>query len=86
MKVLKIIILSLMLSSCATRYVTIPLPSFNPLRPERPTLEEVTDDVPITVTMNTVRLMDYAKQLETYADSWENFYRSIQEEMNDGEV
>lgn len=86
MKGIKIIILVLMLSSCATRYITPPLPDFNPIRPERPQLEEVAEDVPVEAVMNTVRLIGYSEQLEQYCDSWENFYRSLQEEFNDGKV
>lgn len=72
------------LSSCVTEYVTAPLPDFEPIRPERPTLEKVEEDVPIGAVINTVRLSEYAKQLEQYGDSWENFYRSLQEERQDG--
>lgn len=77
---------TLILSSCVTEYISAPLPDFSPMRPERPTLEEVEEDVPMGAVLNTVRLIDYAKQLEQYGDSWENFYRIIQEERNDGKV
>ena len=82
MKALKIIILSLLLVSCETVYVSPPLPDFNPIRPERPKLEEVAEAVPIDAVINTVRLIEYSKQLEQYADSWENFYSSLQEDFN----
>lgn len=77
---------TIILNSCVTEYISAPLPEFKPIRPERPVLEEVEEDVPIGAVINTVRLADYSKQLEQYADTWENFYRVIQEERNDGKV
>lgn len=71
------------LSSCVTEYVSVPLPDFSPIRPEAPVLETVEEDVPIGAIINTVKLMEYSKLLENYADSWENFYRRIQEERHD---
>lgn len=82
MKILKIIILSLLLVSCETVYVSPSLPDFNPIRPERPKVEEVAEVVPIDAVINAVRLIEYSKQLEQYADSWENFYSSLQEDFN----
>lgn len=78
-----LVIGTIALSSCVTEYVAVPLPDFSLMRPEPPMLEEVEEEVPMGAMLNTVRLMDYAKQLEQYADSWENFYRVIQEERND---
>lgn len=73
---------TILLSSCVTEYISAPLPDFSPMRPVRPVLETVEEDVPMGAVLNTVRLVDYAKQLETYADSWEDFYSAIQEERN----
>lgn len=74
----KILILILLLTSCVTRYINPPLPNFSPTRPTRPTLEEV-ENVPEGAIVNTEKLMGYAKELEAYADSWENYYRRILE-------
>lgn len=66
------------LISCTTiEYVKVPLPEINFIRPIRPMLEEVQEDVPITATINTVKLMSYSEQLEIYADNWENFYEDL---------
>lgn len=82
--ILSAIGIALSLSGCVTEYISAPLPDFSPIRPERPVLEEVEEDVPIGAVINTVKLMEYSKQLEQYGDSWENFYRVIQEERQDG--
>lgn len=76
----KILILSfsiLILISCKTVYISPSLPSYEPIRPERPTLENVNEEVPLTAVKNTIRLMTYAEQLEAYADGWENFYTEL---------
>lgn len=79
-----IILTCLILTSCqSVEYISPELPKFNPVRPERPILEEVTEEVPLNATINTIRLMEYSKQLETYSDSWELFYNRLQEEYND---
>lgn len=76
----KILILSssiLILISCKTVYISPSLPNYEPMRPERPTLENVNEEVPLTAVKNTIRLMTYAEQLEAYADGWENFYMEL---------
>lgn len=74
---------TIVLNSCITEYVESPLPDFSPIRPERPELEKVEEEVPIGTTLNLVKVIGYAELLEIYADNWENFYRIIQEERNE---
>lgn len=65
-------------TSCTqTEYITTPLPEFAPVRPVRPELATVEEDVPIGAILNTVKLTFYANALEQYADAWESFYAGI---------
>lgn len=77
-----ILLFFLSLVSCETvEYITPSLPVFNPVRPQKPLLEEVTEDVPTGAVINTIRLMEYSKQLEVYSNSWENYYNELQKEF-----
>lgn len=80
-----LILILILLSSCSTRFVVPTLPDFNPMKPTRPTLNEVTGEVPLEAVLNTIQLMNYAEQLELYGESWENFYKKLQEDF-DGKV
>lgn len=80
---ISLILGTILLSSCVTEYASVPLPDFSPIRPERPELDRVEEDVPMDAVINTVKLMEYSKQLEQYGDSWENFYKALQEERNE---
>lgn len=77
MKKSKILILILLLTSCKTVYISPTLPSYESIRPERPILENVNEEVPIGAIRNTAKLMSYAEQMETYADGWEEFYTEL---------
>lgn len=73
-----ILIFSVFLTGCQTvKYIDADLPEINFIRPERPELEEVQGEVPTAATVNMVRLMSYAEQLENYADNWEQFYEGL---------
>ena len=80
----KIIVLAVLILSvsCKTPTYLMPsLPEFNPVRPIRPTLKEVEQEVPMEAVVNTVRLMEYSRQMESYADSWETFYEELRNEV-----
>lgn len=71
-------ILVLLLVSCSTvEYVQTPLPDFDPGIPTRPTLEKVEGSVPQAVNVNTIRLMDYCRELEYYGMAWREFYEQL---------
>lgn len=73
-----VLIFSVFLTGCQTvKYIEADLPEINFIRPERPELEEVQGEVPTAATVNMVRLMSYAEQLESYADNWEQFYEGL---------
>lgn len=81
-KIINILILSLMLTGCTSvEYIQPTLPEFNPARPSRPVLETVEEEVPYKATVNTIKLMEYARQLEVYSNSWEIFYTQLQEDL-----
>lgn len=76
----KILILTMLfLTACKTSYISPTLPSYEPIRPVRPSLEDVKEEVPIGAIRNTVKLMTYAEQMEAYADGWEEFYTELRE-------
>lgn len=83
MRRFKIIFLLLfVLVSCETvTYIAPDLPTFEPVRPQRPQLEEVTGEVPEGAIINTVRLMEYSRELEVYSNAWENYYNKLREEF-----
>lgn len=83
-KIIFLVLLCSLMISCVTRTAFQALPEFEPIRPERPQLEAIDGDIPPEVTINTIRLMEYARYLEIYADAWEAFYTRIQEERNAG--
>lgn len=60
------------------------LPSYTPIKPERPKLIMIEDDVqlPISVVQNQILLEGYAKELELYSRGWEEFYDGLREEFN----
>lgn len=59
--------------------VTPSLPDYSPVRPDRPVLDPVPDDaqLPISVLTNMIRQSSYARQLEKYADGWEQNYQKL---------
>lgn len=78
-----ILILSLTLMGCTSvEYITPTLPDFAPVKPTRPTLETVEEEVPYEATINTIRLMEYSRLMEGYADGWETFYNQLKEDLN----
>lgn len=79
MKRISLALLSvLLLVSCSTvEYVQTPLPDFEPSIPTRPTLEKVEGSVPTAVNVNTIRLMDYCRELESYGRAWREFYEQL---------
>lgn len=80
MRKIKLIGIIMLLVSCtSTEYATVPLPEFNPAVPERPKLEMISGSVPDEVNLNTIRLMSYCKELESYGKSWREFYSSLKE-------
>lgn len=83
-------LVSLLLQSCVIterEFVQPSLPEFIIGRPNRPNLLDIADDaqLPIPVLKNTMLLQGYAKELEAYAEGWEEFYRRLREEMENGE-
>ena len=69
----------LWLVSCETNKSKFFLPSFEPVRPNRPVLLEVEDgsQLPVSVKENTVLLTCYIEELEAYADGWEAYYEEV---------
>ena len=83
-------LVNLLLQSCVIterEFVQPSLPEFNLERPARPYLLDIADDtqLPVSVLTNTILLQGYARELEAYADGWEEFYSSLREEMENGE-
>ena len=71
------------ITSCATSKREFFLPSFEPVRPDRPILLEVSEDdsqLPVPVKENTVLLTCYIEELEAYADGWEAYYEEVKNE------
>ena len=72
--------------SCQTAERTIviypPLPEFVINRPTRPVLNQIDDgsQLPMSVLTNQILLQGYAKELEAYADGWEEFYMELKKE------
>lgn len=58
------------------------LPEFALNRPSRPNLLTIADDtqLPVPVLTNTILLQGYARELEAYAEGWEEFYTELREE------
>lgn len=84
----KMLVLCILIVLCgcqSTEYIAPNLPDFDPVRPQRPVLETVEGEVPYEAVVNTIRLMEYARGMETYSDSWETFYTQLQEDYNAGE-
>lgn len=85
---LLIFLLLLSVISCQTERViervAPSLPSYTPIKPERPKLIMIEDDVqlPISVVQNQILLEGYAKELELYSRGWEEFYDGLREEFN----
>ena len=79
------ILLILTIASCQTQRVvervTPSLPIYTPVKPERPKLIKIEDDVqlPISVVQNQILLEGYAKELELYSCGWEEFYEGLLE-------
>ena len=95
---LSIIFLTVMLllliniiTSCQTQRViervAPSLPSYTPVKPERPKLIEIEDGVqlPISVVKNQILLEGYAKELELYSCGWEEFYEGLLESYANNE-
>lgn len=63
-------------------YVQPSLPEFIISRPSRPNLLDIPDDtqLPVPVLTNTILLQGYARELEAYAEGWEEFYTELREE------
>ncbi len=79
-KIIPLVLIVLLISvGCATRteYIQPDLPCYDPIRPVRPKLENISVPVPVEVNRNTVKLMSYITQLETYGDGWEEFYEGL---------
>lgn len=76
-----VMIFLLYMTSCTSSKSKIFLPSFEPVRPDRPVLLEVEDgsQLPVSVKENTVLLTCYIEELEAYADGWEAYYEEIKE-------
>ncbi len=58
------------------------LPEFALNRPSRPNLLTIADDtqLPVPVLTNTILLQGYARELEAYAEGWEEFYMELRKE------
>lgn len=81
-KIIFLLMLTLLIVSCETvTYIAPNLPTFEPVRPQRPQLEEVTGEVPEGAIINTVHLMEYSRELEVYSNAWENYYNNLREEF-----
>ena len=81
-KIIFLLLFALLIVSCETvTYIAPDLPTFEPVRPQRPQLEEVLGEVPEGAIINTVRLMEYSRELEVYSNAWENYYNSLREEF-----
>ena len=81
-KIINTLLLCLILTGCTSvEYVQPSLPDFNPVRPARPQLEEVNEEVPQGAVINTVRLMNYSRELEIYSNTWESFYNQLKEDI-----
>ena len=77
-----VVVFLLYMTSCATDKKFF-LPSFEPVRPDRPILLEVSEDgsqLPVSVKENTVLLTCYIEELEAYADGWEAYYEEVKNE------
>lgn len=77
--------ISIFVISCSSvRTSSITSPKFNLIKPVRPTLNEIEDDVqiPTSILNNTVLLIGYIEELETYSEGWENYYQQLTEYYN----
>lgn len=76
--ILAFCLLSLLLCSCSTP-VSSSLPEFSLVRPHKPQLQTVDNNIqiPNAVTNNTILLIGYIEELETYAEGWESFYNNL---------
>lgn len=63
-------------------FVKPSLPEFTIGRPVRPNLLRIEDgtQLPVPVLTNTILLQGYARELEAYAEGWEEFYTELREE------
>lgn len=76
--ILVIVILGVLLTGCKTVVQVKPeYPDFTIITPVRPTLETVTDSVPVEATRNLIKMISYAEQLENAIQSWTNFYEEL---------
>ena len=80
--ILIVVFLLYTIIGCATNKREFFLPSFEPVRPDRPILLEVEDgsQLPVSVKENTVLLTCYIEELEAYADGWEAYYEEVKNE------
>lgn len=67
-KIIIAIVICVMLVGCSTSESIL-------TRPNRPTLEEVSENVPIEAQRNILALMVYAQRLETLVDEYERMVR-----------
>jgi uncharacterized protein YcfL len=60
-------------STVRTVYVYPELPEYEVVFPEKPTLETIDVEVPVEVTVNTIRLITYSQQLEVTLHRFSDF-------------
>lgn len=63
----------LLISSCAT---TTALPAYQPLLPEKPELEEMTE-VSDEAYRNIIKLMAYSEAQAVVLEEWQKFYNDL---------
>ena len=79
-KFLLMMVVAIMLVSCtSTKYISPTLPNFSIPKPNRPTLLEIKDELPVEATINLINLVGHIEKLEIVIDGWENFYRGLKE-------
>lgn len=67
-------------SGCVSeKLVYAELPDFTPYKPSKPFLSVINDGIglPSVVLENTIKLQNYALELEVYAEGWEKFYSEL---------
>lgn len=62
-----------------THYVYPELPEYDVQMPDRPQLESTSEVVPVEVNRNTVKLITYVQQLESYIDNLKAYYHALPE-------
>lgn len=81
---LLMILILLLFPNCMTierEHIQPSLPDFGLMRPSRPSLLPINDDaqLPVPVLKNIILLQGYARELEAYADGWEEFYEELKD-------